>query len=596
MRKKTIIILLTIALVSVFSFVQAQVSQQTIDYLASGMQDAWVTQGLAATGQTNLDLSYLDDFSGSNANEYAKTILAVIAAGEDPYNFNSQDLVAGLFSYYNNQQLGATSLLNDDFWGLMALVAAGEEVSSQVIQDIKNFILAAQNTDGGWGFSPLASSDTNDTAAAIMALLDAGLQSSSTEIQNALNYLQQAQNDDGGFSFYENGTSDAGSDSWVIAALDKTGIDPNSWLRGSNTPISHLESLALPDGSYRWVITDPAGNLLMTAYAAVALAEKYYPVEYYEPPVPSGPAVYPLRIEGSIQTYCDAEIEAANAMEIIENGASVCGYTYQIEQSALGPYLVSISGETASGLSGWQYRINWQSLMVGADQYELEEGDEVLWYYGDFTLLPLRVELNSSQVEAGEEVTATVEYYDNGIWLPASEAAVYAAEEQYIANGSGQVILNFTETGSYEIYAEKENYIRSNRENLIVGNGASQAVNLTVNINNPGGTGGGSGGSSISFSVDVSSLNFGTLQPGQSASSSLTVTNSGSLPIYIEATVAGDAVFEDHLFLDEVLWELYNTQVGGVQTRNIPVELEVPSNYSGSGQKQGTLVFWATGT
>lgn len=590
MKKKLLIILSILTIVLVFSFARAQVSQQTIDYLLNSPQDAWVTQGLAAAGVTNLDLSYLNSFSGSNANEYAKTILAVIAAEEDPYNFNGQDLVEGLLSYHNNGQLGATNLLNDDFWGVMALVAAGEEITSEVIQDCKNFILGAQNSDGGWSYSPSGSSDTNDTAAAIMALLDAGLGSGSTEIQQALNYLEEAQNDDGGFSFYPGGESDSGSDSWVIAALYKAGIDPDNWQQNGNTPITHLESLGLPDGSYKWIASDPQGNLLMTAYAAVALSESYYPVSYYNPPPPPEPSLYNLRIEGSIETYCDDEVEATTAMEIVENGAAVCGYSYQIEQTPLGPYLVSINGEAASGTSGWLYRVNWDSPVIGASQYQLEEGDEVLWYFGEFTDLPLKLELDETQVEPEDEVTATVEYYDNGIWLPANEVTVYVGDQQYITSGSGQVTFSLTTTGNYEVFAEKPDYIRSNREDLMVGEGVSQTVDLLVNIYNPSGP----GGNTISFTLNTNSLDFGTLELGQSASSSLALTNTGDLPIYVEATVSGDTVFSENLYLNQVLWEMFSSNVNTNQTQSIPVELEIPVSYTASGQKQGSLVFWAT--
>jgi hypothetical protein len=289
-----------------------------------------------------------------------------------------------------------------------------------------------------------------------MALLDAGLTSNSPQVQQAITYLQNGQNNDGGFSFYPNSESDAGSDSWGIAALYKLDINPATWQKNNNTPITHLQSLALPDGSYRWITSDPEGNRLMTAYAAVALSEKFYPVEYYQA-VPINPAQHHLRIEGASQTYCDQLVEASNALEIVEHGADPCGYTYQIQQSSLGPYLISINGETASGTAGWLYRVNWISPNVGANQYQLTEGDEVLWYFGEYTDSPLKLTLSVNQIEPNSQVTATVEYYNAGTWLPADQAVVYAGSANYQTNGSGQAVFTFSQTGTYQIYAEKNN-------------------------------------------------------------------------------------------------------------------------------------------
>lgn len=588
MIKKITTVFLILLLLSVNTFVLADVSQLTINYLLNGPQDAWVTQGLAAAGQTNLDLSYLDNFSGTSANDYAKTILAVIAASQNPYNFNGQNLVDGLLGYHNNQQLGADNLLNDDFWGLMALAAASEEINSPVIQDSKNFILINQNADGGWGFSPNEPSDTNDTAAAIMALLDVGLTPAAGEIQQAIDYLHSSQNPDGGFSFYPGSESDAGSDSWVIAALYKAAIDPASWQISGQNPIVHLQSLALPDGSYRWTATNPEGNRLMTAYAAVALSESFYPVKYYQVG-PTNPLLHRLRLEGLNQTYCDQMIEANTALDIVENGAAVCNYTYQIQQSLLGPYLISINSETASGTSGWLYRVNWILPNIGANQYQLEENDDVLWYFGEPSFLPLKIYLSDEQIELNEQVTATVEYFNNDVWLPADLATVYVGNNAYSTNGLGQAIFSINQTGNYQVYAEKNNYIRSDRTDLTVGNGVSQTINLFVNIENSI-----TPTSTISFIVNNSNLSFGTLTPGQASSSPLIITNNGTVPIYLEATVAGDAVFQDNLYLNQALWENFSSVLSTNQDLAVSTQLIVPVNFGSSGQKQGSLIFWAT--
>ncbi len=588
--KSKFIIFLIITLILPFGVIKAEVNPLTISYLLNRPQDAWVTQGLAAAGQTNLNLSYLASFQGTSANDYSKTILALVAANEDPYNYNGTDFVAALEDYEQNNQIGDPALLSDDFWAVLAFRSSGKAVSNTFVVNSKNFILDGQNADGGWSYAVGGSSDTNDTAAAIMALLDAGLTSSDAIIQSAVSYLHSQQNPDGGFSFTLGGESDSGSDAWVIAALNKLGEDPLTWIQGVNNPTSHLQSLMLADGSFTWVASNPVSNTLMTAYAAVALSDSYYPVEYLTPPS-SNPLLHHLRIEGQNGTYCDEEIEATTALNIIENGASVCGYTYVIEQTTFGPYLTTINSEVASGMSGWLYRVNWLSPQVGAADYQLLAGDEVLWYFGEWGILPLRISLSASQVAPDESVIVTVEYFNETSWQVLGDATVYANGQTYQTNDVGQVSLTFSQVGSYEIYAEKSGYIRSPRLDLLVGSGLSQVVNLTVNVNNPGGA-----GNNLSFLVNVAALNFGTLTPGNSTTTAVTITNSGNVSLYLEATVSGDNLFRENLALNQQSWEDYSDNVNASEVKAVEVRLTVPSNFTGSGQKQGTLIFWAVGS
>src|SRR3989338_9175031 len=281
-RKIFLIAFLILALLAPSFIIKAQVDQDTIDYLTNAEQNSWVTQALKAAGQSDFDLNYLNDFTIANATDAAKAVLAVIAAGSNPYSYQNQNYVGSLMSYYQDSQIGSLNLVNDDFWGILALVASGERTDAAVIRDAKNFILTAQNGDGGWGWAPQSESDTNDTAAAIMALLSAGEVGNFQAIQTALDYLRSAQNEDGGFPF-STGESDSGSDAWVIAALNKLNINPRSWQQNGHDPLSHLLSLKLNDGSFKWLAADNQGNLIMTAYAAVALSGHFYPVAVYQP-------------------------------------------------------------------------------------------------------------------------------------------------------------------------------------------------------------------------------------------------------------------------------------------------------------------------
>ena len=57
---------------------------------------------------------------------------------------------------------------------------------------------------------------------------------------------------------------------------------------------------------------------------------------------------------------------------------------YRVQSTGFGPYVDRIGRVAASGTTGWVYKVNGVSPPVGADKYELREGDRVLWYFAPF--------------------------------------------------------------------------------------------------------------------------------------------------------------------------------------------------------------------
>ena len=173
-------------------------------------------------------------------------LLAIAAADEDPTDFGGVDFLSLLEADIHNNQIGDDSLLNDDFWGVMALVAAGEDpATSDTIQDSVAFILANQNADGGWSWGVGSDSDVDDTASAIMALIAAGQSPSSAVITDALAYLATTQMENGGFESW--GSTNADTDSWGICAIVAAGEDPTGWDSGTgNDPVDDLLSFQKP--------------------------------------------------------------------------------------------------------------------------------------------------------------------------------------------------------------------------------------------------------------------------------------------------------------------------------------------------------------
>ena len=379
-----------------------------VSYLNTQGSEATKTMALVAAGQS-VDVAYLKSFSGSSAIEYAKPIMAIAAAGQNPSTYPNEDFVVKLKSFADSTQLGSLDQVNDDIWGILALRAAGSSVSDSVIQNSKNFILLNQNSDGGWSWNVGGSSDTNDTAGAIMALLETGMTKDDSAIQNAISYLKSAQNDDGGFPYdpvSSFGTdSDGNSDAWVIAAANKLGEDPKSWTKSGNNAVDHLLSLQGTDGGFWWM-EPPAdfNNKAPTADAVIALTGNSFPVASSVPTNGSGTSEAYYRIVGSTGEICRGAVEAATALDVVINAADDCGYTYEIQEFSFGLFLSRIGEDSAEGTKGWLYTVNEELPNIGAADYALSGEEKVLWYYGEFDDDPPVLGETSDSVDLSVEI------------------------------------------------------------------------------------------------------------------------------------------------------------------------------------------------
>lgn len=359
---------------------------KAVGYLKTQGNDATKSMAQVAAGES-VDVSYLKSFSGATAIEYAKPIMAIVAGGENPSTYPAQDFVAKLKSFASGTQLGSASQVNDDIWGILALSSAGVQASDSVIQNSKAFVLANQNADGGWAWNTGGTSDTNDTAVAIMALLETGTAKSDSSIQKAISYLKIAQNADGGFP-YDPGSpfgtdSDGNSDAWIIMAINKLGEDSSSWTKNGKNPVGHLLTLQDSDGGFWWM-QPPAdfNNKGPTADAVIALTGKSFPV-VSSGSGNSGDSTVFYRIVGSAGEICRGSVSATNAMEVVVNAADDCGYTYEIKDFSFGKFLSRINNDAAEGLKGWLYRVDGVLPNVGAADFALAGGENVLWYYGE---------------------------------------------------------------------------------------------------------------------------------------------------------------------------------------------------------------------
>lgn len=409
MFKRVLYIMAVVGLLFPAVPVRAYNATGATTYLQAHSSNPWSTMALSALGAANIPTDYLKTVSGTTALDYAAPILAVTSVGQNPKTYGSTDYIAKLKSFYSNSQIGDATTVNDDIFGLLALVSSGEAASSEA-QGAKTFLLSHQNANGGWGFAVGGGSDSNMTAAAVVALIASGVPANDQVVTKALDYIKTAQNTDGGFTYdpaSAYGTaSDASSTAWVLWALASAGIDQATWAKSGHTPVEYLESTQAAGGFFQYQSGsgEDAFSPTTTAYAVIALLGKTVPLQIASTSGQGGtgggaaPTHFSFKIEGSTGVLCTGAVAGPTALDIVKNASSVCGFTYHVKDTSFGPYLDKIGTDEASGTTGWLYAVNNTLANVGADQFTLQSGDVVLWHFGAFDWQPTQ----TSTGQAGE--------------------------------------------------------------------------------------------------------------------------------------------------------------------------------------------------
>ncbi|MCK5413735.1 MAG: DUF4430 domain-containing protein, partial [Candidatus Pacebacteria bacterium] len=282
------------------------------------------------------------------------------------------------------------------------------------------------------------------------------------------------------------------------------------------------------------------------------------------------------------------------ALDIIKNARNACGFEYEIKESSWGSYLATINDDVASGMTGWLYMVNSASPSVGAADYELKVRDSVIWYYGGFGWQPAKLSLSSEQINTDQSVTATVEFFNGDLWLPLSDAVVYFGLTKKNTDNSGQVVINL-EDGFYKVYAQKQEYIRSNSILLKVGQLNTASVDMSVTVEQEDVKGDDTEAEDvISFVVNPNDLDFGKLDPGSSATKNIVISNNGTADIHMEALVSGDSLFIENIDLDSIYWKNFKVEIDQNDDQDIDVKLSIPASYSSENNtKSAQLTFWA---
>ncbi|MGO8904892.1 MAG: prenyltransferase/squalene oxidase repeat-containing protein [Solirubrobacteraceae bacterium] len=255
---------------------------------SSELYSAWTAIGLAAAGRDPQSVrrgghSVLDAVRGEasslqGAGDMERTILALHACGASVHSLAGGDPVRRLLAF-REPDGSFGHLSNLTAFAIFALRAAGYGPGAADVRAAGRWLAAQQDPDGGFGFGARGGgSDVDDTAAALQGLVDAGVSSGRVR-SRAVEFLIRAQNLDGGYPQQPGGESNAQSTAWAIQGLVAAGRDVGALTRaGSRSPLGYLQSLVAPDGSVRYSRTGTQTPVWVTAQALTALAERPFPI------------------------------------------------------------------------------------------------------------------------------------------------------------------------------------------------------------------------------------------------------------------------------------------------------------------------------
>lgn len=453
---------------------------------------AWAAMALASAHEDvhewgNL-VSYLNDninrLDENTATDWERYALAVTACNCDPRNFGGIDFVAKIEGFYDGMQLGNTAILYDDVFGILALISCGVDANASLVQQVKAYISSQQQENGGWG-------DVDATSAAVMALVAAGENPRSASLTDAVAFLKTKQAGSGGFQSW--GTANAASTAWAIGALVAVGEDPMSdaWKNNGKSPVEFLISLQRQDGGFNWAVGQNMNSEWMTSYIIPALLGKPYPIRIIESDdgddggdtngsVDEWTGM--IRIEGKNSTVWSGVVSVSDSTITAFNESSGHMETYDIlypsvlgaldEAAGVGhfsyyviyypswqAFYVKTIGDDSDW---WHYWVDFTLPMVDVGHYELtENNEEILFgYLEDWSARALRIVVDKENVSVSEEVHVQV---FNETLAPVENALVFVGSTSYSTDVNGNVTLVISNPGAYEIYAEKNGYVRSEK-------------------------------------------------------------------------------------------------------------------------------------
>jgi len=151
-------------------------------------------------------------------------------------------------------------------------------------------------------------------------------------------------------------------------------------------------------------------------------------------------------------------------IEASEIGNFNCTVVYYPSWDCL--YVKSIDGDS----DWWHYWVDYELPMVSCDKYKLTESNrEILFGYLEaWEAHALKISVEKTEVKTNEIFIVTVRNESND---PVSNATVHVGSYTFVTDNNGSAKVKIPKSGTYEVYAEKDGYVRSEKVSVKVEGG-----------------------------------------------------------------------------------------------------------------------------
>ncbi|GEM_PF-908361 len=213
---------------------------------------------------------------------YSRHILALLSAGTQKTDPKIIELKNKLDTTCVQNNIFGLAGINDDIFGLLAVLALDDSPTSPTVIATLNGIKTDQKINGA--FTSFGSDSADITGAAINALKYAqskGITISSTIFTSSTNYLKNSQLPDGGWCYdiaWCNNTSDALTTSWAVMGINALGQTQNDWFNSVGKNPWHI-LINLDGVDHYFSAWDSNGvDWFATKHAIPALLGKTWPI------------------------------------------------------------------------------------------------------------------------------------------------------------------------------------------------------------------------------------------------------------------------------------------------------------------------------
>ena len=344
-----------------------------------------------------------------------KLILALQANGYDPqqlYPADSSDpidLIESLNGVNHSESVWSAPYT-------LAAYAQGDYGTEEQEAALVQALLASQQADGSWNEYNMAVDSTSNAIAGLSFCLDDA--EVKTAVENAVDYLSSVQQADGGFDGGYGANTN--TQAMVIIGLCAAGVDPatdSRFVKSEGSALDALLRYALADNSGFGYQDNTKLNASATEQgfraliAAANVAKGTNPFNVYDfsgntplepakatgaaqPSTPSDPTGDDIKVKVTVKTLEDSWLsnysvtvpgDGATAYYALTKAFEANGIEYKVKS---GSYIYELTydgttlGEYTLGPnSGWLYKVNGKLATVSTGEYEIKNGNTILFYY-----------------------------------------------------------------------------------------------------------------------------------------------------------------------------------------------------------------------